>query len=128
MAQTPAEKLHMKADQRWRLFHAPLGYPAALGTLPAGIELRHRETEMSDAILFFSDQQAMLVESLPTLLPTVAPETLFWIAYRKGGAKVGTDLNRDRLVELLHPWGWTSVTLIALDEVWSAMRFRPLVR
>ena len=36
-----------------------------------------------------------------------------------------TDVNRDKLSATLAPMGWESVRLIALDETWSAMRFRP---
>ena len=45
--------------------------------------------------------------------------------YPKGGAKAGTDLNRDVLWQLVGPRGWTGVSLVAIDDTWSAMRFRP---
>jgi hypothetical protein len=47
------------------------------------------------------------------------------IAYPKGGSGVQTDVNRDRLWRALARLGWRPVRLIALDEIWSAMRFGP---
>lgn len=35
-----------------------------------------------------------------------------------------TDLNRDILWNLVEPAGWRPVRMVALDETWSAMRFR----
>jgi hypothetical protein len=50
------------------------------------------------------------------------------IAYPKGTSGVKTDLNRDRLAKAVAPTGWRAVRLVALDEIWSAMRFRPAER
>ena len=51
---------------------------------------------------------------------------MLWIAYAKGTSKVKTDVNRDRLWAAVQPIGWQPVRQIALDEVWSAMRFKPV--
>jgi hypothetical protein len=56
----------------------------------------------------------------------VRPGGMLWIAYCKGGAKAGTDLNRDLLhAAVERAYGWTGVSLVAIDESWSGMRFRP---
>ena len=51
---------------------------------------------------------------------------LLWISYPKGSSKVKTDLNRDILRGLLHKEGLDAVAMISIDDVWSAMRFRPV--
>lgn len=51
-------------------------------------------------------------------------DRLAWIAYPKAG-QLGTDLNRDILWQHLLPRGITGVRQISIDDVWSAMRFRP---
>jgi len=58
----------------------------------------------------------------------VKHDGLLWICYPKGSSKVQTDLNRDVLSEMVEQFGWKSVTLVSLDNVWSAMRFRPADR
>ena len=55
---------------------------------------------------------------------TLQPDWLLWVAYAKGSAEAKTDLNRDRLNAAPEPTGWRAVRLAALDDVWSAMRFR----
>ena len=49
---------------------------------------------------------------------------LTWIAYPKAG-QLETDLNRDILWELLDGKGVRPVRQVALDDTWSALRFRP---
>jgi hypothetical protein len=39
---------------------------------------------------------------------------------------VKTDVNRDKLWKMIEPIGWQPVRQIALDEVWSAMSFKPV--
>ena len=53
------------------------------------------------------------------------PGGLFWISYPKGSSKVPTDLNRDVFWEALEHLGVRPVTQVSVDEVWSALRFRP---
>ena len=49
---------------------------------------------------------------------------LAWIGYPKGG-KLGTDLNRDRLAQVLACEGIQPVRQVSIDDTWSALRFRP---
>ena len=51
-------------------------------------------------------------------------DKLAWIAYPKAG-RLGTDLNRDILAATLAGEGVRPVRQIAIDETWSALRFRP---
>ena len=54
----------------------------------------------------------------------LAKPAVLWIAYPKAG-KLDTDLNRDVLWKLLDGNGIRPVRQIAIDDTWSAMRFRP---
>ncbi len=47
-----------------------------------------------------------------------------WVAYPKGG-QLDTDLNRDSLAAALVSEGLRPVRQVAIDDVWSALRFRP---
>ncbi len=51
-------------------------------------------------------------------------DKLAWIAYPKA-RKLGTDLNRDVLSESVASEGVQPVRQVAIDDVWSALRFRP---
>ncbi len=48
-----------------------------------------------------------------------------WLCYPKGGSKkYKSDLNRDRLREMVRPSGFEAVTLVSIDDNWSALRVR----
>ena len=47
-----------------------------------------------------------------------------WVAYPKAG-QLGTDLNRDRIWKILLEHGIRPIRQVAIDETWSALRFRP---
>lgn len=52
---------------------------------------------------------------------------LLWLAYPKGSSKkYQADLNRDSLHALMEEQGFDGVSLVALDEDWSAMRFKQI--
>jgi len=53
---------------------------------------------------------------------------LLWLCYPKGTSKryPKPDLNRDSLWPLMEPFGMRPVAQVALDDDWSAMRFRRL--
>jgi hypothetical protein len=48
---------------------------------------------------------------------------LTWVAYPKAG-QLGTDLNRDILWKQLTRHGLQAVRQVAIDQVWSALRFK----
>jgi len=47
----------------------------------------------------------------------------FWVAYPKGGR---ADINRDTLWPILAEHAFRPIGQVALDETWSALRFRPI--
>ncbi len=57
-------------------------------------------------------------------MPQARRDALTWVAYPKAG-KLGTDLNRDVLAELVKARGVQPVRQVALDDIWSALRLRP---
>ena len=46
-----------------------------------------------------------------------------WVLYPKANR---ADVNRDSLWRLIAPYGLRPITNVAVDETWSALRFRPL--
>ncbi len=128
MADTPLiKKLGIKPKQRVVILNAPEGYLEQLGALPADIELVTTTTpsDTSNAVLLFVRNQAELESQTPRAIQLVKPGGLLWISYPKQSSKVTTDLNRDVLWKVFPNKDWRPVTQISIDEVWSALRFRP---
>lgn len=119
------KKLQMKAGQRALVINAPAGYLDKLVPLPDGVEIAEEGVGPFDFVQLFVHDLAQLHALLPLAIQSVKLDAQLWIAYPKGSAKTGTDLNRDRLWAAVSEHHLTGVTLVSLDEVWSAMRFRP---
>jgi hypothetical protein len=119
------KKLQMKPGQRAVVINAPAGYLDKLIPLPDGVEIAAAPEGLFDFVQLFVNDLAQLQALLPLAIQAVKPGALLWVAYPKGSAKTGTDLNRDRLWAAVSEHHLTGVSLVSLDEVWSAMRFKP---
>jgi len=119
------KKLQLKGDQRAVIINPPTGYLDELGPLPEGVELAQQAEGSFDFVQVFARDMGELQRFLPAALQAVKYDALLWIAYPKGGAKARTDLNRDILWNTVAQHHFSGVTLISLNDVWSAMRFRP---
>jgi len=82
------------------------------------------EPEAADAVVAFARNRAELDTVAAPAIEAARGDRLAWIAYPKAG-KLGTDLNRDILAALLTARGVQPVRQVAIDETWSALRFRP---
>ena len=76
------------------------------------------------AVLAFVADRAALEDHLAAVVAAASADRLTWVAYPKAG-QLGTDLNRDVLAALLTDEGVRPVRQVAIDDVWSALRFRP---
>lgn len=56
----------------------------------------------------------------------LADGAIFWLAFPKQTSKLypGTEIDRDSLHARLADLAWEGVSLVALDDDWSAMRFK----
>jgi len=118
-----ARKLLIKPGNRIALVDPPAGYAERLQPLPDDAELVEIQPGL-DVVQVFVQDRAALDEAVPAL-DSVRDGGVLWVCYPKGGRKAGTDLNRDLLWEALGSRGLTGVTLVSVDDTWSAMRFRP---
>jgi hypothetical protein len=122
------KKLRIQSGQRVLILNPPKGYIEELGELPPGVELAEKVDGSFDFIQLFVKQHTELERQLPTILQAIKYDALLWICYPKQSSKVDSDLNRDIIWGIVSKTGWEGVTLISLNAVWSAMRFRPAER
>lgn len=122
------KKLQIKPRQRLLLLNSPPDFAEQLQPLPEGVELTDSGDGEFDFVQLFVKNGEELHRFVSAAIQQVKHDGLLWICYPKGSSKVKTDLNRDILWQLVEPLGWTGVSLISLDSVWSAMRFRPADR
>jgi hypothetical protein len=115
-----AVKLGIKPGFKVLLANEPVGFVAALGSLPEGAALVAAPGP-ADLIVLFVTSLDLLRADLPGLKAMLKPGGLFWIAWRKGG--VG-EVTRDNMWPIAGSFGLQPVANVAVDEVWSALRFK----
>lgn len=76
-----------------------------------------------DFALVFAINCTQLDGILKDVLPILNKEAKLWIAYPKSTSKIASDLNRDCRWQILTGNNFVSACEVALDHVWSAMRF-----
>ena len=128
MDKTLKDKFQFKNVTRLAVRNAPQGYAGRLAEQMEGIEVVEGPDASADALLLFVNNRAEAEALAPGAVAAVAgvkPEGILWVAYPKGSSKVKTDVNRDTLWPIIQAHGWRPVRQVAIDEVWSALRFRP---
>ncbi len=118
------QKLQIKSG-KLIVINAPKGYADQLARELSDLTVSTRASGQAEAVLLFVNSLAEAEKLTPKASKLVKPVGMLWIAYAKGTSKVKTDVNRDKLWVAVQPFGWQPIRQIALDEVWSAMRFKP---
>ncbi|MGH2351350.1 MAG: hypothetical protein ACRDJN_07010 [Chloroflexota bacterium] len=111
-----AKKLNLKEGMKVRV----------VGT-PAGVDLDDVAVATSDeaeGVIVFVKTLADVDAQCGPLVDAAKQDRLAWVAYPKAG-QLGTDLNRDVLWKHLLKDDIQGVRQIAIDDIWSAIRFRP---
>lgn len=116
-------KLKLKAGHRAALINAPRGYRAELGRMP-GVVFRARPDGTFDWIQVFARNRAELRRLAPRAVRALGPDGLLWISFPKGTSPLQTDLTRDKGWEPLRRFDLKWVTLVSVNETWSAFAVR----
>jgi hypothetical protein len=120
------EKLNLKDQREMLVLNAPSSFEAELSKLK-GVEI-HRNpkalTEVPFSLSFVTKQQE--VDTLARAIASKAKgDAIVWFAYPKGSSKkYKCDFNRDTGWAPLGKVGFEPVRMVAIDEDWSAIRFR----
>jgi len=119
-AKSTAEKLLIKPDTA--LWISDATHLSLIQPLPAGVRCVDGPEEAQTALIFV-DAEATLREFLISFRDVLTRPATIWIAYPKGNR---TDINRDTLWPIVAEYGLRPIGQVAVDDVWSALRFRPL--
>ena len=117
------KKLGIKPGFCIYFLNAPEQYQALLGELPPDVNEVDTADVALDFIQFFTKSAAALVEQLPVLMKALKPNGMLWVSWPKKAAKIPTDLTEDVIREIGLAAGLVDVKVIAVDEVWSGLKF-----
>ena len=124
MAMPTFAKLNLKEQTEIVVLNAPASFEPELKTLK-GITVR-RDTKGD---IDFSLAFVMTQKEVDTLGPQVAKkakgDAVVWFAYPKGSSKkYKSEIDRDSGWAVMGKAGFEPVRMVAIDEDWSAVRFR----
>jgi hypothetical protein len=115
-----AEKLLIKPNSTIWLSHPDRQH--LIAPLPDAVQTVNSPRETTTALFFADDGRSARAVLDAHKEELTAPATV-WVAYPKGNR---TDINRDTLWPILGEYGLRPISQVAVDDVWSALRFRPL--
>ena len=118
-------KLNLKDQAEIVVLNAPASFEPELRSLK-GVTVR-RDAKGGD--IGFSLAFVMTQKEVDTLGPQVAKkakgDAVVWFAYPKGSSKkYKSQINRDNGWAVMGDAGFEPVRMVAIDEDWSAVRFR----
>jgi hypothetical protein len=126
MATNPlAAKMKLKPRDHAAIIAAPVGYLKNLAPLPVGVKVSADLKGSYDWIQVFVKSTAELEKLAPRAIRALKPESILWISFPKGSSKIQTDLTRDKGWEALKEADLKWITLISVNEMWSAFALRP---
>ncbi len=117
------KKLFYKGQSPVLLLGAPAEFKktaAAFGSKPhASPKGRY------DFVLAFAYSLSDAEKIAKTASKALSEKGIFWMAYPKGTSKkYKADINRDTGHALMEKKGFMGISLVAIDEDWSAMRYK----
>ena len=72
----------------------------------------------------FAKDMTALAKGLPGCKRQLEPGGTIWVAYIKGTSSKKTDINRDSIRDYVATIGLDTMSQIAIDDDWSALRLK----
>jgi hypothetical protein len=115
----------MKPGMQALIIAPPPGYLKVLEPLPDGLIVSSVANGMYAFAQVFATRLSEISKFVQKLSKHATPNALMWVSYPKKTSRTNSDLNRDLIRKAMSATGWRAVSIVAIDEVWSALRFRP---
>lgn len=120
------EKLNLKGQKQILVLNAPESFEGELAGL-RGIAVRRalKDFKEIEFALAFVTKQAEVDTLGKSIAQKATGDAVVWFAYPKGSSKkYKCEFNRDSGWDAIGKLGLEPVRMVAIDEDWSAVRFR----
>jgi hypothetical protein len=120
------KKLRFPAEGRACVLSAPDAFRGLLKKAPKTLSISESLDGQFDLIQTFATKKSAIVKDAKKLRKAMGDKAILWVCYPKA-KQMETDLNRDILREaLLEAASLEAVSLVAIDDTWSALRFKAI--
>jgi predicted CoA-binding protein len=119
-----AKKLLIKSGYRVIVVNPPAAFTLTEEAAEVDMTIENELNGTFDFLLLFAQNQAELTRFVPEVLPHLKEAAVFWVAYPKKSSKLKSDITRDSGWDMLKQAGYQGVSLISIDDTWSAFRVR----
>ena len=121
------KKMNFKAHEQVLVLNAPESFQVNMQGME-GLTQFYSQIDEVENIVFvvaFVTKQAEINELVPLLSSKLEGDALVWFCYPKGTSKnYKCDFNRDTGWQIMGDYGLEGVRMVAVDQDWSALRFR----
>jgi hypothetical protein len=121
------KKLNFKHHQQILLLNHPAEFKAEMEAMKdySAIETDFGNLNEIEFVLSFVKTKSEIDTITERIGPKLKGDAVVWFAYPKGSSrKYSAEINRDNGWEMLGKTGLEAVRQVAIDEDWSALRFR----
>lgn len=115
----------MNPGMRALIIAPPPEYLKLLAPLPEGLTVASVARGTYPFVQVFGTRLSDTRKFAKRLPKHAATNALVWISYPKKNSKAKSELSRDVIRKEMTTAGWRAVSIVSIDEMWSALRFRP---
>ena len=120
------KKLNIKDQAQIAVLNSPPDFEPELAALE-GVRVLRAAADFAETgfLLVFATRQDQVDQAAALAAEKTAGDALVWVAYPKMSSKrIACEFNRDTGFDALGKAGFEPVRQVAIDEDWSAVRFR----
>jgi hypothetical protein len=121
------KKLNLKEQNPVYIINSPVSFKAEMDNIKQSVNVIN-DLSKADEIMFilsFVTKQEELDGVIPVIAEKLKGDGVVWFAYPKQSSKkIKCEINRDNGWDILGEYGFEAVRQVAIDEDWSAVRFR----
>lgn len=109
------------------ILQAPDSYKEVMDAFPSEVDTVISKSEY-DFIQVFGTTNDSIKSAATKAIPYLTEDGLLWLCYPKKSSKTykGSDCSRETVGSIIAELDFEPVSQVAVDEDWSALRFRPV--
>lgn len=117
-----AKKLKLQQGEKNLIMQAPDTFAESLEEIDFDTSAAGDDYDFA---MLFVQNIAELEQHAPAVLEAIKEDGKLWFCYPKKSSAIKTDINRDKGWDILTKAGYAGVSAVAINDTWSALRFRP---